>query len=270
MQEREGRGGSCPYGRTRGRLGVRIGTFRGRGDYASEEELLIPGLRVPGLGFPGGLAPRTVLPRGGVRSFHQKSTCLTQLTLGPNMLHSWSRITLKLRGGLRVTLATPKGADSNDDRAAGAERRGALPPCLRAHLSDCGTFWGLGFRTSDVASGKGLGSEVWGFGVGVSPRLRYTSCSLNRYTIILSADLPTVLPTVGLSPYGIVYRRASGSPSCGLYKRSLRSLLCVKACFIAYGLECFWIELGRSGRKCIDYKISMITDEDPVRGLLFY
>jgi len=33
------------------------------------------------------------LPHGGVRPFHQKSTCLTQLTLGPYVVHNWSRDT---------------------------------------------------------------------------------------------------------------------------------------------------------------------------------
>jgi hypothetical protein len=30
-------------------------------------------------------------PLGGVRSFHQKSTCLTQPTFGANVVHIWSR-----------------------------------------------------------------------------------------------------------------------------------------------------------------------------------
>ena len=30
-------------------------------------------------------------PHGGVRPFHQKSTCLTRLTLGPNVVQIWSR-----------------------------------------------------------------------------------------------------------------------------------------------------------------------------------
>ena len=30
-------------------------------------------------------------PHGGARPFHRKSTCLTQLTLGPNLVHIWSR-----------------------------------------------------------------------------------------------------------------------------------------------------------------------------------
>ena len=32
-------------------------------------------------------------PHGGVRPFHQKSTCLTQLTLGPCVVQIWSHIT---------------------------------------------------------------------------------------------------------------------------------------------------------------------------------
>jgi len=31
------------------------------------------------------------LPHGGVRPFHQKSTCLTQLTLGRYVVQIWSR-----------------------------------------------------------------------------------------------------------------------------------------------------------------------------------
>ena len=30
-------------------------------------------------------------PHGGVRPFQKKSTCLTQLTLGPDVVHIWSR-----------------------------------------------------------------------------------------------------------------------------------------------------------------------------------
>ena len=32
------------------------------------------------------------VPHGGVRPFHQKSTCITQLTSGPSMVQIWSRI----------------------------------------------------------------------------------------------------------------------------------------------------------------------------------
>ena len=35
---------------------------------------------------------------GGVRPLHQKSTCLTQLTSGPGVVHIWSRNTLGLKG----------------------------------------------------------------------------------------------------------------------------------------------------------------------------
>jgi len=35
------------------------------------------------------------LAHGGVRPFHQKSTCLTQLILGPYVVQSWSRNTPK-------------------------------------------------------------------------------------------------------------------------------------------------------------------------------
>ena len=42
-------------------------------------------------------------PHGRVRPFHQKSTCITQLTLGPIEVQIWSRNTLELRGnGTRV------------------------------------------------------------------------------------------------------------------------------------------------------------------------
>jgi hypothetical protein len=34
------------------------------------------------------------LPHGGVRTVHQETTCLAQLTLGPQVMHSWSRYTL--------------------------------------------------------------------------------------------------------------------------------------------------------------------------------
>jgi len=37
-------------------------------------------------------------PHGGVRPFHQKSTCLTQLTLVPKVVQIWSRNTLELGG----------------------------------------------------------------------------------------------------------------------------------------------------------------------------
>jgi len=39
------------------------------------------------------------LPHGGVHPFHQKSTCSTQLTLGPYVGQIWSRNSLELRGG---------------------------------------------------------------------------------------------------------------------------------------------------------------------------
>ena len=35
------------------------------------------------------------VPNGGVRPFHQKSTCITQFTLGPNVAQMWSRNTPK-------------------------------------------------------------------------------------------------------------------------------------------------------------------------------
>jgi len=41
---------------------------------------------------------RPPVPHGGVRPFHQKSICLTQSTLGPYVVHIWSRNTLELRG----------------------------------------------------------------------------------------------------------------------------------------------------------------------------
>ena len=37
-------------------------------------------------------------PHGGARPFHPKSTCITQLTLGPYVEPIWSRNTLELRG----------------------------------------------------------------------------------------------------------------------------------------------------------------------------
>jgi len=41
---------------------------------------------------------RLGLPHGGVRPSHQKSTGLTQLTLGPYVVQIWSRNTLKQAG----------------------------------------------------------------------------------------------------------------------------------------------------------------------------
>ena len=38
------------------------------------------------------------LPHGGVQSFHEKSTCLTQFTLGSHMVQISSRNSLYLRG----------------------------------------------------------------------------------------------------------------------------------------------------------------------------
>ena len=38
------------------------------------------------------------VPHGGVRGFYQKSTCLTQLTLGLCVVQIWSRNALKFRG----------------------------------------------------------------------------------------------------------------------------------------------------------------------------
>ena len=37
--------------------------------------------------------PQPTHPHGGVRPFHQMSTCLTQLTLGPYVVQTWSRNT---------------------------------------------------------------------------------------------------------------------------------------------------------------------------------
>jgi len=36
------------------------------------------------------------VPHGGVRPVHQKSTCITQLALGPYVVQIWSRNTLEL------------------------------------------------------------------------------------------------------------------------------------------------------------------------------
>jgi len=43
-------------------------------------------------------------------SFHQKSTCLTQLTLGPNVLQNWSRNTLNVVAGALNRDAEGQGA----------------------------------------------------------------------------------------------------------------------------------------------------------------
>jgi len=59
---------------------------------------------VKGAGFvtallrDSGLGLGSRLPPGGVRPFHQKSTCITQSILGPYVVHIWSRNFLKFRG----------------------------------------------------------------------------------------------------------------------------------------------------------------------------
>ena len=45
-----------------------------------------------------------VYPHGGVRPFHQKSTSLTQSTLGPCVVQIWSSNTLDLRGNETLVL----------------------------------------------------------------------------------------------------------------------------------------------------------------------
>jgi len=45
-------------------------------------------------------------PHDGVRPFHQKSTCITKLTLGPCVVRIWSRYPLELRGGAKLCLQT--------------------------------------------------------------------------------------------------------------------------------------------------------------------
>ena len=45
------------------------------------------------------------IPHGGVRPFHQKSTCLTQLILGPYAVRIWSRIPQNY-GGLKASNST--------------------------------------------------------------------------------------------------------------------------------------------------------------------
>ena len=52
----------------------------------------------------GTACPIALQPRGGVRPFHQTSTCLAQSTLEPNVVQSWSRNTLKLRGSKTLGL----------------------------------------------------------------------------------------------------------------------------------------------------------------------
>ena len=41
---------------------------------------------------------RSLSPHGGARPVHQKSTCLTQLTLGPYVVRIWSRYPSNLEG----------------------------------------------------------------------------------------------------------------------------------------------------------------------------
>ena len=48
--------------------------------------------------------PGTHHSLGGVRTFHQKSTCLIQLTLEPCVVHIWSVNTLKSRGNETLDL----------------------------------------------------------------------------------------------------------------------------------------------------------------------
>jgi len=47
---------------------------------------------------PSSLESGPDYPPGGVRPFRQKSTCPTQLILGPHVVQIWSRNTLELRG----------------------------------------------------------------------------------------------------------------------------------------------------------------------------
>ena len=44
-------------------------------------------------------------PHGGVRPFHQKSTCLTQITLGPYVVQIWSR-TPRISAGSKPSNST--------------------------------------------------------------------------------------------------------------------------------------------------------------------
>jgi hypothetical protein len=48
------------------------------------------------------VSPNRSKPHGGVRAFHQKTTCLTQLTLGPCVVQIWSRNTPE--SGINETL----------------------------------------------------------------------------------------------------------------------------------------------------------------------
>ena len=80
----------CKFGHVTVEISNRSGTWRRRGSsarrscWASARSLRCPhaiNKQVCG----------ESLPHGGVRPFHQKSTCLTQLTLGPYVVQIWPR-----------------------------------------------------------------------------------------------------------------------------------------------------------------------------------
>ena len=66
-------------------------------------------LRSPG----GGAGP--AVPHGGVRPFHQKSTCLTNLTFEPCVVQIWSR-TPRFSGGTKPLNSTVRMLASRDEQ----------------------------------------------------------------------------------------------------------------------------------------------------------
>ena len=66
---------------------------------------------------PPGIRPRRCLPHGGLRPFHQKSTCPSKLTLQPCVAQIWSRNTRDFEP-LRPSEA------SGSPLATASERRG--------------------------------------------------------------------------------------------------------------------------------------------------
>ena len=52
---------------------------------------LMSGLTLQSAPSEGRGTPPALQPHGGVRPCHQKSICLTQSTLGPDVVHTWSR-----------------------------------------------------------------------------------------------------------------------------------------------------------------------------------
>ena len=65
--------------------------------------------------------------RTGVRPFHQKSTCLTQLTLGPHVVQIWPRNPQRFEGGGRTEAAEEEHPDLRDHLIFRYRARGDRP-----------------------------------------------------------------------------------------------------------------------------------------------